>query len=367
MHHTLNYIVLSLLLLSLAACGDTQTRTSGAAEAPVASSATGGETTVEVVNPQQRSFTAEVNLVGTSRPNQVVQLHAMESGFVKKLYKDIGDAVREGEVIAQLENPELLRLYQKQKALLEAKKSIYNRLHGIAEKTPALTTMAQVETAKADYESALAEYNSIADRISFLKVRSPFSGIITKRLVDKGNLVQSGISNPQATPLVEVMELQTIRLSVALPETDVSGVDVGTKATVLFPELTGETFEAQISRISRALNERAKTMQIEIDIPNKDHRIKPGMYARVSIRLSSRDQALSVPNTALVVHQNDFFVYVVENGVVQRVPVRKGLSNKDYFEILDAGITDASQVVVRGKNQIQPGMNVQPILTQQSL
>lgn len=355
-------IWIPLMALLLAACNGNGSEETGLAEASVAERE-GKLTTVEVVNPKNRNFTAQISIIGTAKANQVVKLHAMESGFVKKLHKDIGDAVRAGEVIAELENPEVKRQYQKQKALMEAKKSIYDRLNSIAEKTPALTSLQQLETAKAEYESTLAEYNAVADRIGFLRVKSPFDGVLTKRFVDRGALVQSGIANPNASPIAEVMELKTIRLRIALPESDVSAVNPGTKASVVFPELAGSSFESEVSRISRALNPGSKTMDVELDISNPDLQIKPGMYAKVEMQVSSRDEVMSVPNTALVVYQDDFFVYAVEDGTVQRLPVRRGLQNKDYFEILDADLKPSSQIIVAGKNLVEPGMKVEPIQT----
>jgi membrane fusion protein (multidrug efflux system) len=351
-----------VMALLLAACDGNGTEETGLAEASVAERE-GKVTTVEVVNPKSRDFTAQISIVGTAKPNQVVKLHAMESGYVQKLHKDIGDPVKAGEVIAVLKNPEVERQYQKQKAMREAKKSIYDRLNSIAQKTPALTSLQQLETAKAEYESTQAEFNAMADRMGFLTVKSPFDGVVTKRFVDKGALVQSGISNSNALPLVEIMELKTIRLSVPLPETDVSTVKPGTKATVVFPELAGEVFEAEVSRLSRALNPGSKAMDVELDIENENLAIKPGMYAKVKMQISSRDGVLSVPNTALVVYQDDFFVYAVEGGIVKRLPIRSGLQNKDYFEILDADIKPSTQVIVRGKNLVEPGMKVEPIQT----
>lgn len=357
--HT-KYIGILLPVLIFAGCGEKAAR-----EITTDTSVGTGSTkipTVEIVNPKERTFTAAINIIGTAKPNRIVKLHAMESGYVQKMYKDIGDVVKAGEVIARLENPELNRNAQKQKALKEAKRSIYDRLSGIADKTPALTSLDQVEMSKAEYEGALAEYNATADRIGFLKVKSPFNGVVTKRHVDKGALVQSGIAEAGAMPLVEVMELDIIRLAVSLPESDVSAVDIGTEVAVIFPELPGEVFEASVSRISRALNPRSKTMDIEIDIQNPEFKIKPGMYARVNMQISSRENVLSVPNTALIVYQDDFFIYVVDNGIVKRVSIRRGLDNKDYFEILDAGIKSTSQIITRGKNLVEPGMKVKAIL-----
>lgn len=360
MRHYIKIIALALPMTILAACGNNSSEVNGR-ENESTSEASVKDVTVQIVNPKERDFTGVINVVGSAAPNQVVMLHAMESGFVESVKKDIGDPVRSGELIAKLKNPELQRKFQKEKAMMEAKKSIYDRLQKIADKTPSLTTKDQVEMAKAEYESALAEYKATADRIAFLEVRSPFNGVITKRNVDKGALVTSGLSNSDAKPLFEVMEVETIRLRVPLPESDVSAVKVGTEAEVLFPELAGKAFQAKVSRISRALNPNSKTMQLEIDIPNPELEIKPGMYARVNIQLSSRENVLSVPHTTLVVYQDDFYIYTVDNGFVKRVPIRRGLENKEYFEILDANITPSSHVITRGKNLVEPGMKVEAI------
>jgi membrane fusion protein (multidrug efflux system) len=361
MKRYINYLGILLPVMLIAGCGEKL--------AGENTSAAGTESakmpTVETVNPKERNFAATINIIGTAKANRVVKLHAMESGYVQKMYKDIGDVVKAGEIIARLENPELNRNFQKQKALMEAKKSIYDRLQGIADKTPALTSLDQLEMAKAEYESTLAEYKATTDRIGFLKVKSPFNGVVTKRHVDKGALVQSGITEAGAMPLVEVMELDIIRLAVSVPESDVSAVDTGTEVAVVFPELAGEVFQARVSRISRALSEKSKTMDIEIDIQNPDFKIKPGMYARVNMQISSREDVLSVPNTALVVYQDDFFIYTVDSGIVKRIPIRRGLHNKDYFEILDAGIKSSSQIITRGKNLVEPGMNVKAIIKKQ--
>ena len=346
--------------LIMTSCGGEQNSAQTAA-AQQTDEASAKAVTVEVVHPRARDFTSTVSVVGSAAPNQVVQLHAMESGFVTSIRKDIGDIVREGERIARLKNPELQRQYQKQKALMEAQKSIYTRLEGIADKTPALTTLDQVERAKADYQSVLAEYQATQDRLSFLSVNAPFDGIITQRFIDKGALVNSGLQKSNAPVLFEVMELATIRVQVPLPESDVHAVDVGTEARVVFPELPGKSYQAEVSRMAQALNPKSKTMELEIDLPNPDFVIKPGMYARVSMQVKSSDGVRSVPQPALVAQDDDFYLYTVENGIVKRMSIRRGLENKDYFEVLNATITDSTQVITRGKNLVKPGMKVNAI------
>lgn len=318
--------------------------------------------TVEVVNPEYRSFTAEVLITGKAQPNQVVTLYAMESGVLTQIRKDIGDRVVKGETIATLENPELVQQQIKMKAELQAKKSVYERLNSVYEKTPALTNIQMVENAEAEYLSAKANLDAINNRLGYLIIKAPFSGIVTKRFIDKGGLLQSGLNqrNPQAT--VEIQEINPIRLTIPLPESDAVAIKEGMPVQVTFPELSGETYQAKISRTSNALDPMSKTMQVEIDLDNASGKIISGMYAKVMLQINSRENILSLPIISKVIHNNEEYVLTVENNIVKRVPVKKGLSDKDYFEVLNAEITEESQVIIKGKSLVNPGQIVEPIL-----
>ena len=317
---------------------------------------------VEVVNPQQRSFTADILISGTARPNQKVVVYAMESGYVQNVLVDIGDNVAKGQVIAELSNPELARQLEEKHAQLDAHKSTYDRLKSIQEKTPALTTTQLVEDAEAAYLASKAAVSAIQDRLSFLQVKAPFSGKITRRMVDNGALVQSGLtqSNPQG--IVEIQDISPIRLTIPLPESDIVSIQKGTEVEVTFPELAGEPLLAKVSRMAGALDPASKTLQVEIDIDNSDGKIKPGMYAKATVKISSREGVISLPVTAQCIFQNQPFVLVIEDNVVKRVPLRKGLSSKDYFEVLNPEITESSLVVIQGKGLVNEGQTVTPVL-----
>ena len=317
---------------------------------------------VEVVKPQKRSFISEILITGTARPNQKVTLYAMESGYVQNISIDIGDMVSEGEVVAELANPELVRQFEQKRAQLTAKKSIYERLKYTREKTPAITPLQLVENAEAEYLSANASLNAIKDRMNFLLVKAPFTGKITKRLVDHGALVQSGLTEDNPQGIVELQEISPIRLTIPLPESDITAIEKGMDVTVTFPELPGESFQVKVSRTAGALDPASKTMQVEIDIDNPDGFIKPGMYAKALMQISRRESVLSLPVTAQWIFQNQSFVLIVKNDIVERVTLRKGLSNKDYFEVLNAEINENSLVIVQGKGLVQPGQTVKPIL-----
>lgn len=322
---------------------------------------------VEVIKPKERSFNSELLITGTAMPNQRVMLHSMESGYVRVVYKDIGDIVQKGTVIVELDNPELYRKHEKLAAQVEAKKAIYERLKMTMEKTPDLTPKQVLEIAEAEYLSVSAELNAIKDRQGFLRVVAPFKGIITRRLVDHGSMVQSGISNTDATAIVEIQELDPIRLTIPLPETDADAVKKGMKVIVTFPELPGDSYEVEVSRTAGVLDFASKTMQVEIDIANPDGRIKPGMYAKVVMQISSRDNVLSLPVTAQFMYEDEFFVYVVKDDRVERISLRKGLSNKDFFEVLNPEIGVESQVIIQGKGLVKPGHIVEAVLKNDAL
>ena len=131
---------------------------------------------------------------------------------------------------------------------------------------------------------------------------------------------------------------------------------------VTFPELSGKEYEAKISRTSNALDAMSKTMQVEVDIPNKDGKIITGMYAKVLLQVGSRENILSLPVIAKVRYKNEACILVVEDGIVKRLPVKIGLSDKDYFEVLNAEITNETLVITTGKGLVKPNQRVKAIL-----
>ena len=131
---------------------------------------------------------------------------------------------------------------------------------------------------------------------------------------------------------------------------------------VSFPELSGKVYKAKISRSSGALDPQSKTMQVEIDLNNAKGEILTGMYAQALLQVGSRKNILSLPILSKVRFQNEDYLLVVKDQKVERVPLRIGLSDKDYFEVLNEGITKQTQVIVNGKGLVTPGQLVNPIL-----
>ena len=293
----------------------------------------------------------------------MVTVYSMESGYVESITCDIGDYVRKGSRIATLSNPELQRELNLLQPLVEAKKKTFERLQSILEKTPALTPVQQVEDAEMEYNSLVAQIAAIEDRIRYLTVTAPFSGIVTDRMIDEGSLVQSGVSNSDAAGIVKIQEINPVRLELPMPESDASLVREGMEVVINFPELPEAEIRRPISRSSKVLDPQSKTMKVQIDIPNADGKLRPGMYAKAFIELQGRDDVLSLPMEAQVIYKDEYFVLTVDdNGIVKRVPIRKGLANNEYFEVLNPEITDSSKVIIVGKSLVKPGHEVNAIL-----
>ena len=313
---------------------------------------------VKVVNPQQRSFTSTLLIIGNALPNKQVKIHAMEGGFLSELKKDIGDKVQKGDILAVLNNPELTRELEINKVEKQVAEANYLRFKKVIAKTPELTTLQEFEKVEATYLMANAKYQATENRDSLLTIRAPFSGVISTRNVELGALIQNGINNTNAAALFEIMDTETIRLTIALPETEVDNISKGMQAAISFTELPGEQFSAQVSRMANAIDNRTKTMQVQLDIPNRNGKIKAGMYANVAIQLQSTGDKISLPNEVLIAIKSEFFILQVKDGIVKRTLIKKGLSNTQFFEVLSNEINENSKVIVEGKAMVKEGMKV---------
>lgn len=259
---------------------------------------------------------------------------------------------------------------------IKAKKALYDRLKSIYEKTPQLTSVADVEKAEADYKRASAQATDELDingsayqaanaklkninmQISYLLIKAPFRGVITNRFADKGALIQNGLNNNSSMPLFELQDLQPIRVQVDIPETDAVLINSGTKAEITFPELPNGSYTATVSRVAYSVDD-TKTMKVEIDLPNKDLKIRPGMYAKIDIQRSGHKETLSVPNETVGNIKGQSFIYVVQNGKAKKIEVKTGIRDEKFTELLEAPVKDTDKIIVQGKELISDGAALQ--------
>ena len=321
--------------------------------------------TVLVDSAKPYAFNTPLTVSGIVKPDQKVMIFAMSNGYLKENRVDIGDSVKEGQILGVLDNPELYSEKMKLQAQCKGKEAVYKRLKSIYRQTPELTSVIDVEVAQAEFESLKAQLDAVTTQIAYLTIRAPFSGIITGRFVDKGAVIQSSLSDPNAHELYELQDVQPVRVSVEVSESDAAFLTKGLKGNVIFPELPNMKVQAAISRTTVGLNPASRTMEIQLDIPNSQMKILSGMYAKVVFERSSPQRFLALPNEAIGNLKGEAYVYVVKQDKAYKVKVKTGVRDDKYTQIIDGNITQEMSVVIQGKELCAEGMPVKMQLAKQ--
>jgi RND family efflux transporter MFP subunit len=326
------------------------------------------------------------------RPYQQVSLHAKVSGYLRTLSVDIGDHVKQGQSIAQLDVPELKNDLEKDLASVRASEQevtrvqanydeahlACNRLLGVAKEHPKLVAQQDVDAAQAKDRSAAgalaaskqhvdeanAQLHKTESLLGFSTITAPFDGIITRHYADPGALIQAGTSsNTQTMPLVDIDEDERLRLVFPVPESAVAQVKVGAAVQVAVNSLN-KTFNATVSRFSGKVDRATRTMITEVDVENSAGTFKPGMYAEATLVLNERTNVVSAPVEAISVGENPSVLMVDPSGMVQNRSIKLGLQTPNHAEILE-GLQSGDLVVVGSHAGILPGQKVatKPIAT----
>ncbi len=350
---------------------------------------------------QRQGVSNQLSIAGEFLPYQEVELHAKVAGYVRKINVDIGDHVRAGQVLAVLEVPELnaqvmgaeAGVRHSKEEIARAKNELARtqadhealhaaamRLHQASEARPGLIAQqeldnadskdraseAQVEAAKAalaatqqQFEVSRATQSQVSAMQDYSRIVAPFDGVVTWRYADTGALIQAGTSNASSAPLVKLAETRVLRLRVPVPESLAARIRAGMPAQIQV-QATGEKLEGKVSRYTDALDRATRTMQVEIDIPNKAGRLAPGMYANVSLQIDTRPDALTVPVQALLQNGDHASVLVInpENRVEIR-QVKTGVQDPNRVEVV-AGLREGERVVVGNLKAYEAGEVVQP-------
>lgn len=297
-----------------------------------------------------------ITLPGTVRAYQEAMLYAKVAGYLKSIAVDRGDRVTAGQVLAELEVPEIQAEIGKLKAEVDAAEIEKKRLTEAARRAPDLVTPQAVDSANAKHEVAVANLKRTQTLMDYAKLTAPFAGVITKRWVDPGAFIPAATSSSSAksAALVTLMDFSRVRIEAAIPETEVPRVKVGLPAILSVREIPERTFEGRVTRIAYALDDSTKTMETEIEIPNSDGALRPGMYASVRISLEKKTGALLVPAEAVVTQKGQPFVFSVAGGKARKVALRTGLDDGVNVEVLD-GLSPEDMVVIAGAQALTDG------------
>jgi len=393
-------MVILFLLLVLAfvpSCSGTNPKNTGQAEAASPPPAL----VVETAKVGWRELQRSVEAVGTLDPNEEVTVSSLVEGTVEKLFVDLGDGVRTGQVIAELDTRELeLAVHQQQAALQQELARL-----GLADADASVdeATTSQVRQAEATFEEArlrldrtkkLAEQGVLAKqqldeqqarydvaeaavrssretvqniratiaarkasltlaekKLADARVTAPISGFIKDRLVSEGQFLKSN------SPVVNIVQNSPLKLRVDVPESAVAFVRAGRPVQFHVDAFPDRTFEGRISRISPSVDQQSRTLKIEALADNPAGVLKPGFFARVTIQTDRRDRVLVVPSAALFNFSGLEKLFVIENGKVAERIVRSGTRLDDQVEIVE-GLKEGEVVAASNIENLQQGREV---------
>jgi len=317
---------------------------------------------VGVTSPRRGDIHRFVTIPGTLRANQQVTLHAKVAGYLKAIHVDKGDSVKAGQLLAEIELPEIVAERAKHEAELKIARTELGRVQAARAKAPDLITPQAADVAQARLETATAAltYNDTLMRYS--RLTAPFAGVVTMRYVDAGAFVPAatGGSNPAAAAIVTVMDYSTIRVRAAVPEIEAARVTAGQPVVLTTDSLPGKIFRGTVTRHSGALDEATRSLLVEADLPNADLTLRPGMYGSVRIGVEMHTGALLVPAAALVREKAAGFLFTLVDGKAMRVPVKYGFNDGANVEILE-GIAENARVIVPGKVALVNGQAVNAV------
>ncbi len=332
------------------------------AAAPLSAQTPAAPPEAGVTSPRRGDIHRFVTLPGTLRANQQVTLHAKVAGYLKSIAVDKGDTVRSGQVVAELELPELVAERARHDAELKIAQAEAERVLAARAKAPDLITPQAADIAQARLETARAAINYNETLLRYSRLTAPFAGVVTMRYVDPGAFVPAATAggNPAAAAIVTLMDYSTIRVRVAVPEIESARVQPGQPVVVTAESLPGRTFRGTVTRHTGALDEATRSLLVEADLPNPDLALRPGMYVSVRIGVELRTNVLLVPAAALVREKAAGFLFTLVDGKAVRVPVKYGFNDGTSVEITE-GIAPATRVLVPGKVPLVNGQAVNAV------
>ncbi|MGB8478853.1 MAG: efflux RND transporter periplasmic adaptor subunit [Acidobacteriaceae bacterium] len=367
------------------------TSTTSANEAPSAAVAT----------VRLRPAVSSITVPGVFQAYQDVLIHAKVSGYVKQIFVDIGDRVHTGEVLAILEVPELNAQVDSAKAAVMRDQSEIQRTHHDVSRAMAihaalhseyarlntasaampglvaqqdidnkqaadLSSEAQIDAAKSAYAAAQAKMSEDLATLEHFKalqaysyVRAPFDGVVTFRYADTGALIAAGTDeSSNAMPIVRLAQSGLLRLRMPVPESDADYMRIGGPAVVRV-QATGETINTKIVRFTRSMDRSTRTMLTEVDIPNADLHLAPGMYADTTFPLQRDGKAMMLPIDAIVEGDQPYVLIVDDTHHVVKSPVVLGIQGPNFYQVI-SGVKVGDRVIVGNQSDYQPGQLVSP-------
>jgi membrane fusion protein (multidrug efflux system) len=337
--------------------------------------------TADLVPVVSKPVSRTIDLPAEIWPYLSVSLHAKVPGYVERVLVDRGSAVKEGQVLINLTAPEMqAQIAEGQskfqvaeadrlqaEAQLAATQSTYERTQEAA-KTPGAVAGNDVILAQKQVEAAQALVNSrkrasgaaqsavsaLQAMLAYLTITAPFDGVVTDRLVHPGALV-----GPPVDPaLLVIQQVSHLRIVIPVPEEDVGGIVRGANVDFTVPAYPRHVYSGKIARIAEALDQKTRTMSVELDVMNRDGTLAPGMYPSVKWPVRGQSAELWVPRTSIVTTTERTFVIRNREGHAEWVDVKKGVTEGDLVEVI-GNMKSGEMVVRRANDEIRDGAPLQ--------
>lgn len=307
---------------------------------------------VEVATVKFHSFDRILHFTGNIDAWKKSDLGAQIPGKVQKIYVDAGDRVQKGDLLVQMEDAQLIQA----RVQYELAKKDYERMKPLLKEGSISPN--QFDKIKGAYEAAKAGYDLT---LANTQIRAPFSGLITNRWMDEGEVFVLMPGQTGSPAILTLMQINPAKITIRTPESDINKIKIDQPAEVKVDILPNRVFHGKISRIDPAIDPLSRTFGAEIKVENQDESLRPGMFARVSV-FAGKETILAVPRSALIrqIGTGKYYAFVVENGVAKRKDVRIGSVYDELIEIRE-GLNENDQVVIEGQYRLKNGMQVKVV------
>jgi RND family efflux transporter MFP subunit len=325
--------------------------------------------TVNVVSPKLSAPTEEIVLPGNTQPFIDSPIFARASGYLKQWHADIGTHVKKGDLLAEIETPEIDQQLQQARGELATAKANLELAKTTAARWQSLIQSGSVSQQETDaalgdlaaktaaLDSSTSNVRRLEELVSFEKVYAPFDGIITARNTDIGALVDAGANAP-GKELFHLTSIGKLRVFVSVPEAFYRDALPGTPASLTLDEFPGETFHGSLIRTSNSIDTASSTLRVEVDVDNPAGRLLPGAYIFVHLPLHKQVRSLTIPANTLLFRKEGLRVAVVRNGHSELAPVAIGRDYGDRVEVV-SGLQPSDNIILDPPDSLTSGMAVE--------
>lgn len=324
--------------------------------------------TVFVTYPKASATLQEIVLPGNTQAFTDTPIYARTNGYLRRWYYDIGARVKAGQLLAEIETPEVDQQLRQAEADLATAQANYSLAQSTAARWQFLMKsdsvskqetdekLGDLNAKKAIVDSASSNVRRLQEMQGFQKVYAPFSGVITARNVDIGALINAGSTTP-GRELFHLASVNTLRIYVNVPEVYARAAQPGSDAVLTLDEYPGRQFHGKLVRNANAINSSTHTLLVEVDVANPKGELLPGAYVSVHLKLPDQVRSVSIPSNAVLFRQEGLRAAVVRNGKTELVPIKIGRDFGHSLEVV-SGLTASDPVILNPPDSIISGTPV---------